>query len=406
VQSRLCKGKYLHLVHTQMRAQAAHDAQHGRQASCQLWRAISSAFSLEADASDDARLSAFMEMGGFDGSKGKREMTPLMSASMAGNVELVRSLLDAGEDANGRYHGTAIGSLGIMRGATALHLAVIHGCSAACVELLLRRSANLDARAGPVGGNPLHAAAAVSGVGVRALAEGCAAAGVPLDVDAGALLNNASALNIAAYLGTPGSVAALLELGADVSHFNDNGGNVWSDVCFNPQMDIETLELIKSRAGIQHMKNQQRPLTARWAVISRVFEFLERAGRGESELVRELANSRGSTPLFWAASNGKLDLVRWLLENGAEPSVVVRNAQGRTPLQMAHLCGPHLAVEATLIGYQQGHSESRLSNVVRRGFLRDSSRSPRTGTSTRDSSRSARTGTSTRDSKRPELHVV
>ena len=61
-----------------------------------------------------------------------------------------------------------------------------------------------------------------------------------------------------------------------------------------------------------------------------------------------MANTRGSTPLHHAARLGRLDIVRWLLENGAAPSLETRNVRGRTPLQMAQKFGPHLALEAEL----------------------------------------------------------
>jgi hypothetical protein len=40
--------------------------------------------------------------------------------------------------------------------------------------------------------------------------------------------------------------------------------------------------------------------------------------------------------------------VRWLLANGASPSLEMRNMRRRTPLLMARKLGPHLAVEAEL----------------------------------------------------------
>jgi ankyrin repeat protein len=341
-----------------------------------------------ADTSDDdARLAAFMEAGGFDASSAaKREgVTPLMSASIAGNVGLVRALLASGEDANSRYQGVAIGSLGLMRGATALHLASAVSCNAACVELLLRHAASLDARAGPVGITPLQLAAAASEDAVRALAEGCAAAMVKLNVHEGALLNHASALNIAAYMGTPAAVAALLDLGADASHRTYNGDHVWTDACSNAQMDVATLELIKQQAGAPSINTPQRPRTVKWSVIGRVFETLERTGCGTSDLVHGMANARGSTPLHQAARRGRLDVVRWLLENGAQMSTAARNARGRTPLQMAHTFGPHLAVEAELVGYQPSRpSKGRIAQLIQQTSTRDGAKlEQQTGTSTR-----------------------
>jgi len=316
----------------------------------------------------------------------------------------VRALLDVGEDPSVPYKGKPIVNLMLMSGATALVFAAFSG-SAACVELLLRHRASLDARAGPVGGTPLMLAAGLSEDAVRALAEGSAAAGVPLNVHAEALLNKASALNLATFVGTPGSVAALLELGADISHVNEHGGHVWTDACANPRADVATLELIKSHAGVSNINMQFQPRTAKWMAIDLMCESLERAGCGKRELVRDLANTRGATPLHYAAMTGRLDLVRWLLENGAEPSVAVRNARGRTPLQLSQFFGPHLAVEAELVGYEQRRAKRKifqfLQNRVERISFQFTLPKP-----TQLSQRESRLFTSARDSSRDSERQV
>jgi ankyrin repeat protein len=171
---------------------------------------------------------------------------------------------------------------------------------------------------------------------------------VPLSVNAGLRLNNASALGIAAYLGPPAAVEALLDLGADASHVCDHGSFVWTDACQNPQTTVATLELLKRRTGTHNINMRQLSLTNKWGVIDRIFEFRERFRLGDSEFVHGMANTRGSTPLHFAARIGRLDIVRWLLANGAAPSLKLRNARNRTPLLMAHNFGPHLAVEAEL----------------------------------------------------------
>jgi ankyrin repeat protein len=291
-----------------------------------------------------------MESGGFTDVSGiAGKLTPLMCASMAGDAGLVQALFAEGADASLTYACvTSLANIGLVRAVTALHLAATTGQNAVCVELLLRNKASLDERAGSVGGTPLHYAAAVSEAAVSAVANGCAAAGVPLNINAGTRLNNASALNIAAFMAPPATVVALLALGADTSHVHDHCGFVWSDACQNQQMTVDTLELIKRHAVTATISMSFRPRTIYWAALDRTCEFLERTGLGDSDLVHDMANTAGSTPLHWAASIGRLDIVRWLLDNGAGPSLEVRNRRGRTPLQMANKFGPHLAVEAEL----------------------------------------------------------
>ena len=45
--------------------------------------------------------------------------------------------------------------------------------------------------------------------------------------------------------------------------------------------------------------------------------------------------------LHWAAAKGNINLVRWLLHNGAHESIHVKNKMGLTPLDMARVFGPH-----------------------------------------------------------------
>ena len=45
--------------------------------------------------------------------------------------------------------------------------------------------------------------------------------------------------------------------------------------------------------------------------------------------------------LHLAAMKGNINLVRWLLHNGAHGSIYVKNRMGCTPLDMARIFGPH-----------------------------------------------------------------
>jgi hypothetical protein len=222
----------------------------------------------EPDPQGQHKLAAFLRANKFasvnDVSNG---ISPLMCASAAGDPVLVRALLAQGADVTTAYKGEPIVNLALVRGMTALHLGAAAGQNAACVALLLRYKASLDTHAGRVGVTPLQCAAAMSEAAVRALAEGCVAAGVPLNINAGARLNNASALNIAAFMGPLAAVTALLALGANVSHVNDNGSSVLSDACQNPQTTVETLELIKRHGGTNAINMQCRPRTRRWVAI-------------------------------------------------------------------------------------------------------------------------------------------
>jgi ankyrin repeat protein len=324
----------------------------------------------EGEADPEEQLTAFLSANKFDNvNDGGNGISPLMCAAAEGNAVLVRALLNKGADATAAYKGEAISNLMLIRGTTALHLAAAFGQSAACVELLVRHGASIDARAGSFGGTPLQGAATTGEQAVRAVVDGCAAAKVPLDVNAGARLNNASALGIAGYMGPPSAVAALLEVGADTSHRNDNGGFVWSDVCQNPQTTLATLEQLKRQVGMEDINMRSTPRNMKWALINHIFEFLERTGLGRSSFVHDMSNGRRSTPLHRAALGGRLEIVQWLLANGATPSLNMRNARGRTPLQLARKYAPHLAVEAEL-----SRQEMLRSTATQHGQLVSSTR--------------------------------
>ena len=305
-------------------------------------------------------MAAFLESWRFDGpnERGGGRVEPLLCAACLGDAGLVRSLLAAKADANRKYTGAPIPQLFLMGGATALHYAVAIAEDAETIEALLRAGADLDARAGAAGATPLHVAAGLGAAkGIRALKEACMAAGRTLRVDLGTTNDNGSALLVAAHLGNPDSVRALLlDLGANVRRVNSNGSTVWTAACDNVRMDLPTLELLLQRFGADaatEIVASRRARTLKWRAISATCELFDRIGFSSGELVRAFAHNRGATPLHHAASRGNQVVVRWLLQHGAMSSLQARNARGRTPLDMARLCGPFPAVEAELEAAQR-----------------------------------------------------
>ena len=87
-----------------------------------------------------------------------------------------------------------------------------------------------------------------------------------------------------------------------------------------------------------------RPLDLKWRVIGTVARAAIRLGFSRSEVVMDLAHDHGSTPLAVAAQKGNVKVVRWLLNNGALKSVHLKTKNGRSPLDLSRIFGPHREV--------------------------------------------------------------
>ena len=71
-------------------------------------------------------------------------------------------------------------------------------------------------------------------------------------------------------------------------------------------------------------------------------------GGATSLLVMMRAHCEGATPLHMCSRAGNAKLVRWLLNNGATPSLFVKNKMGCRPIELARIFGPHAEVEGLL----------------------------------------------------------
>ena len=68
---------------------------------------------------------------------------------------------------------------------------------------------------------------------------------------------------------------------------------------------------------------------------------IRRLNLSQSDLVMDIAHVESATPLHFAARQGNYELVNWLLLNGAEASLNLKNRMGCTPIDIARVCGPH-----------------------------------------------------------------
>merc|ERR1711874_342613 len=101
-------------------------------------------------------------------------------------------------------------------------------------------------------------------------------------------MNNASALNCAAYAGSVKAVKTLLEIRADPLHINDNGGWLLTDVCQNKAVGTDMLDLVWHAIGGRiDINTPQRPRTRKWRTICLGFELALRMGLSTSALTRD-----------------------------------------------------------------------------------------------------------------------
>lgn len=88
-------------------------------------------------------------------------------------------------------------------------------------------------------------------------------------------------------------------------------------------------------------------------------------------LLAPTAGTSGYTPLIYAAREGHLDIVQWLLSSGANPDAATCSG-GATALHRAAYCG-HLAVVQQLLaagatpGLQDADGQTALHKAVQQG---------------------------------------
>ena len=236
--------------------------------------------------------------------------TPLMTAARTGNAAAIETLL---------AHGAEVDAVEAWRGQTALMWATAQN-QAAAVDALLAAGADPHARSAR-GFTPLLFAAREGHAGVL---ERLVRAGA--DVDDALPANGMSALVLAVYNAQYDFANALLELGADP----DAAGNGWTalhqlvwtrrpNLGRNPPFPVPLGELDAfdlARALAAHGAD----LDARQAQEPR---------DGNRNMLRRI----GSTPFLQAAKVADVEMMRLLVELGADPSLTTD--EGVTPLMAA-----------------------------------------------------------------------
>ena len=275
--------------------------------------------------------------------EGGSGLTPLMLAATSGNHIVLNELISQNSlDMDARLL-IDLHQFGIEKGATALTFAVGIGPRSAVhatVTALLAAGANPNAT-NANGTTPLMVAAAYQNFqGTHALLT-CAR---KLDLEQGLKSNNVTALGAASFMGTTEIVKALVQAGAERNHIEDGGGSKMTDACSNPNADEEMLALLYQPSNGDRSANINYKMKARsvkFELIDCLCRNAVRVGAASSLTVVGRAHCQGSTSLHFAAKVGNDKLVNWLLRNGAEPSLFIKNKMGCLPIDLAGLFGPH-----------------------------------------------------------------
>lgn len=262
-----------------------------------------------------AAMVALLLEAGADPNAGRTSgVTPLMTAARVGNIEVVRALLASGADVAATEH---------SRGQTALMLAVAES-QTAVARVLVESGGGATTRS-TNGFTPLLFAAQQGNVDIARLLISAGAAvdeaapdGIGGDTNARALFKpdtDATALMVAIDSGHAPLAAFLIEQGADVNH----GGTGRAPLHSATQQVMPEVVSALLAAGADPNVRLEKPMP-----------LLSRYIRLDNGL---MPTTLGATPFWLAASYGDVEIMRLLVDGGADP--LLASAEGTTALMVA-----------------------------------------------------------------------
>ena len=295
-----------------------------------------------AHAGDAAAVGRLLEAGGEVDAATRLGVTPLALAAARGNAPVVEILLRAGADPN---RASPYGETPLM---AAARTGVVDGVAA-----LLRHGAAVDAREGWRGQTALMWAAAEGHADVVAR---LAAAGADVDARSG---GGFTPLAFAVRAGYAAAVDALLAAGADVNLALPDGVSPLHLAVVNAHYDVALRllehgadaaaagpgwtplhQLVWTRRPNRHYNNPAAfpagtvsDLELARALVAHGADVNARQTAEPRDGYRNMLNRRGATPFLLAAKAVDLELMRLLLDLGADP--LLTNEDGATALLVA-----------------------------------------------------------------------
>ncbi len=142
------------------------------------------------------------------------------------------------------------------------------------------------------------------------------------------------------------TVKVLLDAGASLNYRTFGGGNVLTGAVENEDSDPEVVRLILENLKSTHISEQlssivnyrRTPTTFKWKGIYFVAKSLYRTSLSTSGLMKHLAMEVGTTSLNLAVARGDIEIVKILLENGADP--YIENDLGMNAFEVCEKFGP------------------------------------------------------------------
>lgn len=154
---------------------------------------------------------------------------------------------------------------------------------------------------------------------------------------------------------------ALLEGGARVDVLTHAGFSVLMAACGNEDSDPEVVKkILRILAKVEDLRTvpqvcvnyQMKSRTWKWKILRGTAKALVRTRLSKSRLVNRLAHGPGLTALHYAARRGDTEIVKLLLEAGANP--YVDSEMGLNSFEICAKHGPFPRVLTELFKYGKG----------------------------------------------------